>query len=491
MSRDAAGWTPLRWPCGPLELERARRREGSTAREVEALRAWGEPRALESLATGPVDCLVVTWAEGSAEDDSQQRALAPLVEAARRRGLAVVGWVGEKADLGRAIGSARAGGLAAVATESRAAAADVFVLRFRERGLGDRSPADFVGVAGGVWPGLRIEQRRDADASSGPTGPPWLDSNAWHVRLVRDLLGAKVVWLAFEPPEIGQPLPAAAYVQAIADSAAWGGRYLVALDPHLRLALAEGRAAAHEAWAELTRALALFAAHRGWAELPPVAQLGVVSGFGGADALLAFEALNLLSRLGVLYRIVEKERGAAAQLDGLDAVLYVDQGAPAPELAHRLDAFVEAGGTLVAPPGWPVHGTKEDAPWAMPFRVFRHGRGRLAVAREEIADPFLLAESTQSLMGHRHDRLRAFNPGTTQLHYAASADSRTGVLHAMRYQAPDHRLPMSVWLRRAWASARALGVDGSAAVVAPVPRDGGVEIELPPVPVYCALELSS
>jgi len=150
---DVTGWVPMRWPCGPLELERARRLEGFTAREADALGAWCDPRALALLEGTPVNCLVVTWAEGSAADEGQQRALAPLVAAARSRGLRVVGWVDGKGGPGQAAGAAHAAGLSALATESQEPAAGIDVLRFRARDLGDRSRADFVGVRDLVWPG--------------------------------------------------------------------------------------------------------------------------------------------------------------------------------------------------------------------------------------------------------------------------------------------------------------------------------------------------
>ena len=61
---DLADRIPLRWPCGPLEIERGRRGERFSAREAEALQAWARPEALEILAGSPVNCLLVPWAEG-------------------------------------------------------------------------------------------------------------------------------------------------------------------------------------------------------------------------------------------------------------------------------------------------------------------------------------------------------------------------------------------------------------------------------------------
>ncbi len=300
---DLDGCVPMRWPCGPLELERAKRRATFSAREADVLRAWTDPASLELVAGGPVTVLVVPWADGSAADEEQQRLLAPLVAAARGRGLAVVGWVAEKADLRRAAGSAKASGLAAVATASRDEVPGFDVLRFRRRGFGSALPSDFLGDLDAVWPGLRVldpNGRADVDAVSGPTGAPWLDSNGWWVRLARTLVGPRTLWLAFEPPDVGQPQAGSAYLQAVADTEAHGARWLVSLDPHLRVGLQDGRASARETWSVIGRGLAFFRAHAGWATYVPVGQLGVVSDFRGPNEFLSFEVLNLLGRQGSL-----------------------------------------------------------------------------------------------------------------------------------------------------------------------------------------------
>ena len=486
----AADWIPLRWPAGPLDVERARRLESGPAADAELLGAWCDPRTLEPLAGSAVNCLVVTWAEGFPADESQQRSLGPLIAAARRRGLAVVGFVGEKAELRLAAATGIAAGLHALATESAAAVSGVEVLRFRERSLEDRSAAGFRGVSGMLWPGIRIDSNPGTDAASGPTGPPWLDSNAWYVRLCRSLLGPQVLWLGFDPPEIGQPWPAAAYLQAIADSQVYGGRWLLSLDPHLRRGLAERREASLEAWGAIARGLRFFKAHREWTGYVPVGQLAVVSDYAGANEFLSFEVLNLLARQGSLYRIVDRRGALAESFDGLDAVLYVDGEPPEMELARKLEAFADAGGTLITPPGWAERGVPEASAWLPRFRVFRSGRGRRAVSRAELRDPYLLADDAQLLMSHRHDRVRVFNPGTAQFHYATSGDGKRGIVHALRFDTPDRRQPLTLWFERPWASGRVWTVDGAE----PVPVESsvaerGVEFSMAPLPSYSALEL--
>jgi hypothetical protein len=111
-------WVPMWWPCGPLEIERGRRRGKLTADERECLEHWGRPEALGLLDGTPVNTLVVPWADGSPGDDAHHRALGALVTAARERGLVVIGELGGEVDLGGTAAAARAAGLDAVATAS-------------------------------------------------------------------------------------------------------------------------------------------------------------------------------------------------------------------------------------------------------------------------------------------------------------------------------------------------------------------------------------
>jgi len=200
---DMRTWTPIRWPCGPLEIERGSRREGFSPDERDALEQWGSPRMLERLVGTPFNCLAVTWAGGTPSDESQQRSLGPLISAAREAGLAVVGEVGQGTDLRKAAAAAESAGLRALCTESPEPLEGFPVLRFGEPSVGDRSPRTFLGVTGLPWPGLKVNLDEGMDASTGPTGPPWIDSNAWFVRLANELIRPETTWLSFEPPEEG------------------------------------------------------------------------------------------------------------------------------------------------------------------------------------------------------------------------------------------------------------------------------------------------
>jgi hypothetical protein len=179
-------------------------------------------------------------------------------------------------------------------------------------------------------------------------------------------------------------------------------------------------------------------------------------------------------------------------LDGLKAVLFVDEAPPGAELRRRLYAFAEGGGTLITPPGWEHRGEPHNDLWVPRFRIWRYGRGRLAVSREEFADPQVLAEDAQLLMSYRHEPVRVFNSGTGVLHYSTSEDGASGVLHLLRFATRYLAMPVTAWFQRPWSSGRTWRVEGEAGEpTARATVASGVEFHLPPVSVYSALEVSA
>jgi len=79
----------LRWPSGPLEAAIRQKKEGFTAQARQALEYWHAAPALDIVQGSPVNCLVVSWAAGLAQDAEQQRTIRPLVDAAMVLGAAL------------------------------------------------------------------------------------------------------------------------------------------------------------------------------------------------------------------------------------------------------------------------------------------------------------------------------------------------------------------------------------------------------------------
>lgn len=372
--------------------------------------AWKGPASLDLLKGSAIDCLLTSNAE--------------IADEARRRGLMVV--------------------------------------------LGDRLPAS-VAMVKGAWPGVRMS-RNGQGVSAGPTGTAWVDTNGWKVRLEAALRPGTQVWVD-AAPAAERMLHADAYVVAFADSAAYGGRWVISLDERLAAGIAARDAESMKTWKKLTDAAGLFARYKEWTGYSPAALVGVVSDFAGGTA---GELLNLLGRAGQQYRIVLKT--GEISLSGLRAVIYVDRDPPSDAVRGRVEEFVRGGGLLITGPVW---GEVES------------GTGRVAVSKAWMNDPYLLANDSAVLISHRYDLVRLWNCGSAGSYLTLSPDGSKAVLHLLFYanEGPD---TASVRIAGKYKKARLATVDGDGLKrVAVELQNDAIEVHLPPVPQYVALEVEA
>jgi hypothetical protein len=479
----------MRWPSGPLEIATRRKNEGFSAQARQTLEHWHTPPALDILQGSPINCLVVAWASGLAEDAEQQKTIRPLLDAARSKMLDVVGWVDGPADPKAAIASAKAAGLSAVALKGFTGKADLPVIPWADRAHAPwDATAEVFAVTDNVWPGVA---GRTGTVSAGPTRIPWLDSNGWFVKLARARAKAPV-WMCFDPPNNGQVVPARSYPTAVCDVEVAGGRWIVSLDDALRADLAAKKNPALAAWKSVGETISFFDRHREWKSYRSLGVLGVVSDFAGDNFEFAGELLNLSARRDLQFRVLWNLGKGALDLAGLKAVTWTDAARPAPELRRGLMSFVEQGGLLITGPKWGTEG--RSVPNAHPsFDIRTLGKGRLAVAKEEPGDPWVFVNHTAELLSHANDVAKLFNAGASGgINLAGSPDGKRAVFQILSYASYGRQTTMATaWTRRKFTSARVWTVEAAqATTVAPaLCEDGGTEYPLPPIPPYSALEL--
>lgn len=356
--------------------------------------------------------------------------------------------------------------------------------------LGDQDSApDGVEIVKGAWPGVQMGRGSGSGAGAGPTGVPWVDSNGWAVRLARTLHPGSAAWVNAPPAERAF-ITADSYLIAIADSAAYGGRWIVTLDAPLAQGLAAGNAASLATWKKAIAAAGFFAAHKAWQDYIPRAVVGVVSDFAGNNEFFSHELLNLLGREGLHYRILPKDKITATSFESLRAVSYTDGTPPTADLRRRILAFVEAGGMLIASPKWgQAAGTPATGSQPVGYSVSTLGKGKIALADAEPADPFLWAADAAVLVSHRYDLVRFWNGGAACSYYTMAPDRKHAVVHLLFYAA---RGPDSATVRIAgrYRAARASTVDNPKVDNVVMETQGdAVEVHLPPVSQYVALEL--
>jgi hypothetical protein len=413
---------------------------------------WTNPASLGLLAGSPINCLLFDSVSGAA----------PIAAEARSSGLTVLEW-------------------------SALAAAPLSEVKWD-------SPSPQTVIVGLPWPRIKLSSRgRSNEVEAGPTGAPWIDSNAWVARLAAVRAPSKPVWLGFETAK-DDPVPGAdSYSIAIADSAATGARWMITLDDGLRKGLPAGNPDALKTWRGMLAALTFFETHRNWTAWEPWGSVGILSTFAGNNEFLAQELLNLAARRNLLYRVLDRSIPASQRLEGLRGVLYVDSDPPSAGLQAKLDSFARAGGLVIVPRALASRFSGGN-PSPCPVRGYdlrSFGKGSLAVATRDWDDPYFLAADVQSLVKRRNDPVRLFNAGSLWEHYSAAADSSRALLQLVSFTSRPNA-SVSVAPARPWRAIAMYEIGtGGPTMLAPVKVEGRTELHLPPFSYYAALEFRS
>jgi hypothetical protein len=312
----------------------------------------------------------------------------------------------------------QAAGLAPVMEEAKRAGLQVAEIA---------APPDGVSLVKGDFPGIALSH---GAISAGPTGVPWVDTNSWKIRLEAARRPGATIWV--DAPPKSAPVPASAYRTAIADAGAYGGRWVISLDDQLAAGMAT--------WKGIAQTAGFFAARGQWPNYLPEAVVGVVSGFAGEDEFLGQELLNLIGRTNQQYAILVKTKLPETPFRGLRALIYVDAEPPAAELRQQILDFVNAGGLLIAGPKWgppPGAPAREEHPR---YAMRALGKGRVAMAKADPDDPYVVANDSAVLISHRYELLRFWNGGAVGSYLTMAADRKRAVAHLLFYadQGPDH-----------------------------------------------------
>jgi hypothetical protein len=340
------------------------------------------------------------------------------------------------------------------------------------------------------WP--RVPAARDgAGVSSGPTGAPWVDSNGWISALTRVQNPGKPSWVVTDPPADSGMLRSEAYQLAIADAAVYGSRWLISMDPAIRKAFAAGNSEALLTWQQISNATRFFDFQNlTWGSYQPVANLGVLSDFSGPNQALAGEVLNLCNRRYLPVRILNYAAVDAKSLEGLRAVVLILQREPDGRVQGLIGEFLRNGGLAIAPSNF-AHMTSSLKPagsFENSYDYFSHGKGRVAIARKLWNDPYQVATDSHLLMSRKHDVIRLWNAGSTNALYKAGPKGK-GLVQVINYATRAFGHPVSLYVAHPYKSATVATISTREPEPLTVtPKAEGVEVNLPPFPVYSAIE---
>ena len=485
---------PMRWAAGPLDIARRQKGKDFTPEIAEVLGKWQDPSMLALVQGTPINCLVVSWASGLPEDAEQQQALKPLIEKGRQAGFDFVGLVEGSADKTAAIRTARAAGLSAVAMDAVPPGdSGIPVIAWTKSGgalWGANSPV--LSIADGLWPGVPQEKT----PTGGPTNLPWIDSNGALLAMAHALAPGKVVWIVVDPPRKAK-LTVENYLLAVADSEAYGGRWLISLDDAMRAGLAATNAQALADWKRITDVSAFFEQNKATQTYQRMGRLAVMSNFSEPDRFFGEDALNMLPRLREPFRVIPRSGALAASFDGLQGILHVDQEPPEPRLREKLISFVNEGGTLFVRSKWPnpegVPVELSSAETYLLFNVRSLGKGRLAVAKEDAPDTYFTCMDVQNILSHRGDPVRLYNGASMNYFFQASPAGGQGVIHVFNYSRRPGSDNALVYLKAPYRSARFVSpeIDAPVALQWTPQETGGAELSLPRISVYGAVQMET
>jgi hypothetical protein len=374
---------------------------------------WSDARSLELLADSPVNCLLLKTYPGD------------FVAASAARGLVTLAVIQPGADVPASVRKAldaKVTGIVlegdfpeAVATSAREAAAGAPVIELTTRNrmrLGSSEP--IVGTYQGLWPGISVQD--DGKTKAGPSGTAWIDTNTGFVRAVRAWGGA-TLWIANEPPG-GAIVTGSRYLQAIADAAISGGRWVLAFDPDFAGRLGKRDADAMHDWQRMGTLLRYFEQHPEWRRMREFGRLAIVQD-PAKGGLLSGGILDMIAVKHTPVRPVPRQELSAASLDGATMAVNVDADSLTPEQKEILRNFARGGGTLLlGPPGW-----KDQAP----------NGDSITLDKKELERLNDIWHDVNSMVGRKNLGVRLFNVSSMLSNVLETADGKTEVVHLVNY----------------------------------------------------------
>jgi hypothetical protein len=489
-------WIPARWQGGPLEVERRIADQTLPADPAlrEAIRQWYEPETLHLLDGTPVNCLLVTWSIGAdaAIESQQHQLVTTFAREAHARGIAVLGLVYPGSDPAAFVEPAAEAGLDGLVLEGEHPGGDRLVHEIKTVLCSRNQAAVVIPLAAqpgrlrsATWPILAVEGTRphmrqltEMAIEAGPSSEPWIDSNIWLVRSLRTETDRRPVWLGHELSDPGT----ADYELAVADGAIAGGHWILALDDQLRMNLRCGQPAALATRRRIGAYLNFYRGHAEWNEFVPAGPLGIVLDPAGENPEISDEYLNLLARRRIPYRVVRRAGLAAADLDGLAAVLATALAPPSDTERSVLRAFADKGGLVVAGRSW-----GGDVPKDQDFTEQTAGRGRMVVFSDDLPEPESLSKKMMSLLDDDLN-MRFFNVPSVLIYASRDTTGRKLLLQLLNYSTYPAQ-SLTVRLYEDFRAAQFHTPEGGVTELA-VDRTGGrTEILIPELPVAGALLL--
>ena len=270
--------------------------------------------------------------------------------------------------------------------------------------------------AGGRQPKLRgwLVFKKDGILQvSSPTSQPWLDANLAMIRHERAFKNGLAPLYTFSwdvsDEVVKERGPSAAdYSLAVAEAGAFHADLLLELHQRQQKGLARGDKDALANWNEVKRTIEFYERGNPGAK-EAAARVGVLTN----DYDSSYEAINLMARHNIPYRVLHSADVKVRDLEGFEVVIAF--ATPSEELTANIREFAERGGVavLVNVPGaypWDSSAPANTTAHSVSYTV---GKGRVIELGEAVTDPETFARDVRRLMVKERIPVSLWNSLTT------------------------------------------------------------------------------
>ena len=389
-----------------------------------------------------VNDLVIPWNEEAKS----------LLEAAKKQGYRVY----FEATLEQAQAAAESGakeGAAGIILKSSASA--TAQLEVKERSLRSAYPRLKILVLadGGKQPKMRgwlVFKRNGILQVSSPTSQPWLDANLAMLRYEKAFQSGQTPLYTFSwdlsdglMKEQG-PSPAD-YELAIAEAGAFRADLILELHERQEKGLASGDPETLADWNQVKRTIEFCERENHGVE---EARVGVLTN----NYELSYEALNLMARHNIPYRVLQPGKVKARDLKGFDVVIAF--AALGKELTEDIRGFAEQGGVavLVNLPGaypWDSSAPTKTSAHSTTYAV---GKGCVIELGEAVTDPETFAQDVRRLMVKERIPVSLWNSLTTLVTAYAGEKAGETIVELVNYD--EETTQVQVRVKGTYGSAR-------------------------------------
>jgi hypothetical protein len=269
------------------------------------------------------------------------------------------------------------------------------------------------------------------------------------------------VWIA-NLPQARNIVTVQNYLQAIADAAITGARWVVALDDHFAARLLASDPAAVRDWKRIAQHLQFYEDHPEWRAMSSYGRLAIVQD-PSKGGTLSGGILDMIAVKHTPVRPVPPHRLTPEALAGAKMAVNLNGDDLTPEQRETLKNFTRAGGTLLtAPAGFQDRGAQGD---------------RITLDKQEVKRLDDVFRDVQAMVGRRNLGVRLFNVSSMLSNLIAAPDGKQVVVHLVNYSGyPVENIALHFLGKFTQATLIAPGGAKKPLEIYPTEEGGGVDV---------------